>query len=521
MSASSGKMKRTVKKRFGALLRDRLFVGGTLLLLQMLFMVFCIFQISAKWLWVYRSFTILSIGIVIWLIRKYDNPAYKLAWIIVIMAFPLFGGIFYLSWGNTPLNRARKLYRQESAMPLRIENKDAPSVAHALAELRPDHAGIVRYIERTCGLSAWDGSQAAYFRSGEEKLASMLTELPKAERFIFLEYFILEEGEMWNSILDILVAKAAQGVDVRVLYDDAGCLTKLPAKYDLYLQSLGLQAIRFNRFIPTLNTYLNHRDHRKQCIIDGNVAYTGGINLADEYINRVQRYGYWKDTGVLVRGAAVVNMTEMFLRLWEISAGKSEDAQFLFHPTQRWASDGYIQPFGDSPMDDHNVGETVYMRAINSARRYVYITTPYLVLDNEMITALITAAQSGIDVRIITPGIPDKPMVYAVTRSFYQQLMKAGVRIYEYEPGFMHAKMIVTDDDLAVVGTINMDFRSFYLHFECGTLFYQGKIPLLVRQDIESCFQQSREMDEAYLHQIVPWPQSIVASILRLLAPLM
>lgn len=514
------KVKRKVKKSFGALLQDRLFIGGALLILQMLVMILCIFKISSKWMWIYRSFTILSGIMVIWLIRKYDNPAYKLAWIIVIMGFPLFGGIFYLVWGNTPFNRIRKRHRKNEPPVHTAECQSLYDTGVPIALAMPSQERNSRYIENICKLHAWDRSQAEYFSSGQEKFRSMLEELPKAKHFIFLEYFILEEGEMWNSILKILVQKAAEGVDVRILYDDAGCITKLPAHYDKYLQSMGLQAIRFNRFIPTLNTYLNNRDHRKQCIIDGNLGYMGGINLADEYINTVQRFGYWKDTAVLVRGAAVYNMTEMFLQLWEFSVGVTQPDHARYLPTALMPSDGYIQPFGDSPLDGFNVSETVYMRVINEAKRYIYITTPYLVLDNEMITALTMAAQSGVDVRIITPGVPDKKSVYIVTRSFYQQLISAGVKIYEYTPGFIHAKMIVADDQTAIVGTINMDFRSFFLHYECGTLFYGGEMPSKVYADIVKCLEQCRVIDETFLKKQT-WPISIVASVLRLFAPLL
>ncbi|WP_087065659.1 cardiolipin synthase [Intestinibacillus massiliensis] len=508
-----------MKKKFGGILQDRLLIGGILLILQMVLMVLCITFLSSKWFVLYRVFEVLSIIMVIWLIRKYDNPAYKIAWIIVILLFPLFGGIFYLFWGNTPVNRARTMHKIEKLDPDYTDKPLTPATER-LEHVMPHYARRARYIESICGCPAWGGSQAEYFRSGEEQFASMKVELAKAERFIFMEYFILEEGEMWNTILDILVQKVQEGVDVRVMYDDAGCISKLPWKYDDYLCSLGIQTVRFNKFIPTLNTYLNNRDHRKICVIDGNVGYMGGINLADEYINKTVRFGYWKDTAVLVRGEAVANMTEMFLQLWQFSTGKYVGDHAAYLPTASWPSDSFVQPFGDSPMDNFNVSETVYMQIVNNAQRYVYITTPYLVLDNEMLTALTTAAQSGVDVRIVTPGIPDKPAVYAVTRSFYQQLIRAGVKIYEYRPGFIHAKMVVADDDVAVVGTINMDFRSFFLHFECGTVFYSGNIPQAVRIDVEDCIAQSREIDEEWIRRM-PWPLSIVASILRVFSPLL
>lgn len=509
-----------VKKQVGGILRDRLFIGGLLLVLQIVLMIVLIGTATGRWRYLYHTCVVLSVGIVIWLVRKHDNPAYKIAWIIVILIFPLFGGIFYLFWGNTPFNRARKMHQIE---PLRPEDYDGTALEPVTRQadvILPRHARRIRYVAERSGAPVWSGTQSEYFASGEEQFASMRVELERAERFIFVEYFILEEGEMWNTILEILVRKAGQGVDVRVMYDDAGSISKLPGHYDAYLRSLGLRVVKFNPFVPTLNTYLNNRDHRKICVIDGNIGYMGGINLADEYINKVVRFGYWKDTAVLLRGEAVANMTAMFLQLWNFTAGEHDVSLVPYMPTLSVKGDGFVQPFGDSPMDDENIGETVYMQILNNARKYVYITTPYLVIDNEMVTALCVAAKSGVDVRIVTPGIPDKPPIYMVTRSYYQQLIQAGVRIYEYRPGFVHAKMFVSDDDIAVVGTINMDFRSFYLHFECSTIFYEGSMPGKVRCDIERMFDESREITEEWCRH-TPWPASIAASVLRVFAPLL
>ena len=314
--------------------------------------------------------------------------------------------------------------------------------------------------------------------------------------------------------------KVEQGVEVRIMYDDAGCLSKLPAGYDRYLRSLGMRVVRFNRFIPTLNTYLNYRDHRKIMVIDGNVGYMGGTNIADEYINRSSPFGHWKDTSLELRGAGVANMTELFLEMWEYATGVVTADHLQYRPTLSRPGDGYVQSFGAIRISIFNVGETVYMQIINNARNYVYITTPYLILDNEMIQALTTAAQSGVDVRIITPGIPDKKLVYLATRSFYQQLSRSGVRIYEYTPGFLHAKMIVSDDDVGVVGTINMDFRSFFMHFECGTVLYGGQVIHDIKNDMLDIMAQSRSVDREWFRH-VPWLSSILASIMRLFAPLL
>ena len=508
-----------MRRFLGRLLADRRVVVGFFLVIQMVAVIYGLGWISERWSWLPYFLTILSIIMVIWLVRKYDNPTYKIAWIIVILVFPLFGGLFYLLWGNTPFNRARTQHKYEP-VPQNFADYMRIPATEELAHRYPRHAARARYIHSLNGMPAWTNTETRYFRVGEEMFASMCDELRKAKKFVFFEYFIIEEGVMWNTILGILRQKVREGVDVRVIYDDVGSVATLPTHYDQYLATLGIRAVRFNRFVPTLNTYLNYRNHRKMMIIDGNVGYMGGINLADEYINKKVRFGHWKDTGILLRGDGTANMTSLFLQMWEYVTGEPVPPLDAYLPTVKPPADGYVQSFADSPLDDINIGESTYLQIIHNARDYVYITTPYLVLDNEMITALTIAAQSGVDVRILTPGIPDKKLVYMITRSYYQQLHRAGVKIYEYRPGFLHAKSIVSDDDTAVVGTINMDFRSFFLHFECATCFYNSSIDAAVKQDILETINVSRRIDDVWLHK-VSWLRSIAASILRLFAPLL
>ena len=508
-----------MRRIIGRLLGDRRVVGGFLLVLQLVIVMYFLGWMSGMWSWVPHMLTVLSVIIVIWLVRKYDNPTYKITWIIVILLLPLFGGLFYLLWGNTPFNRARTQHKYEPSPPDFSDYMRMPATEQ-LARQYPRHACFARYIDALGGMPVWTNTEVHYFRLGEEMFASMYEELAHAHKFIFLEYFIIEEGVMWDTILDILQRKAQQGVDVRVLYDDVGSITTLPPSYDRYLASLGIRAVRFNRFVPTLNTYLNYRNHRKMMIIDGNVGYMGGINLADEYINKKVRFGHWKDTGIMLRGEGTANMTSLFLQMWEYVTGEAVPPMDDYLPTAKLPPDGFVQSFADSPLDDLNVGESLYLQIIHNARQYVYITTPYLVLDNEMITALTIAAQSGVDVRILTPGIPDKKLVYMITRSYYQQLYRAGVKIYEYRPGFLHGKCIVSDDDIAAVGTINMDFRSFFLHFECATCFYNSSVVGAVKQDVLETINVSRQIDETWMRK-VPWLRSIAASLLRLFAPLL
>ncbi len=510
--------KQKVRKSVFHLLSSRLAVSIFLIGIQVAILVFCIVRIQGRSIYVYHALQIISIVVIIWLIRKPDNPAYKISWIVVIFLLSPIGAVFYLLWGNTPLNRSRLAKIQPIDMS-KIE-ETIPSATRELCKRAPRHRRNCQYLNDIAEMPVWKNTATEFFSLGEYMFDSMLIELRKAKRFIFMEYFIIDPGYMWDSILEILKEKADDGLDVRVMYDDMGCVSTLPPKYADELQRMGIRVVRFNRFVPMLNTYLNYSDHRKMCIIDGNVGYTGGINLADEYINRRERFGHWKDTGVKLTGSGVANMTVLFLQLWDFASKSVTENVEDYLPTVVAPSDGYVQAFADSPLDSFNVSETVFMNIISSATKYVYITSPYLTLDNEMITALCTAAQSGVDVRIVTPGIPDKKYVYELTRSYYAQLIRAGVRIYEYTPGFLHAKMIVSDDDVAIVGTINMDFRSFYLHFECGTVFYRSSIVEKVRADIIETIGQSNEIDEQWLKSY-PWIRSIYASMLSLLAPLM
>ena len=350
----------------------------------------------------------------------------------------------------------------------------------------------------------------------------ILEELRKAEHFIFLEYFIVQEGEMWNSILEILKEKAAAGLDVRMIYDDLGSVFVLPYRYDRTLESYGIKCEAFNKFVPFFSLVMNNRDHRKILIVDGHTAFTGGINLADEYINRKKKFGYWKDTGILVRGEAAVNLTAMFLTVWNTIRPTDKDFHNLLPHTyhsEAFPEDGFVQPYGDSPLDHETVGENVYLNMISAARKYLYIFTPYLIIDNEVMTALCLAAKRGVDVRIVTPGKPDKLMVFWVTQSYYKQLIQSGVKIYQYLPGFIHAKVFVCDDCYATVGTINLDYRSLYLHFECGVFLCHSKEILKIREDAIETMKQSKEVTAEEVKKKLPIRLAQV--LLRIFAPLL
>ena len=484
----------------------------------------------------------LSVSISIWLLNKWDNPAYKLAWIIPILMFPTLGGMLYLLYGNKePTRRLRKKLEYGSFLSKPLLRQQREVMEH-LYERDVHIARQSEYLLRYANCPVYENTISKYLNSGEAYYTALIEELKRAKKFIFLEFFIIEKGMMWDTILDILLMKLREGVEVRVIYDDFGCVTKLPYRYDKHLTELGIQCVSFNHFVPIFSLALNHRDHRKIVVIDGHTAFSGGINLADEYINAVERFGHWKDTGIMMKGEAVWNFTVMFLQMWNSIA--RTDNQFERYRYERdeqrlkmeqriwnekvyeqrekkelWQDDGFVQPYGDSPLDQEIVGENVYLNMISQAKHYVYATTPYLIIDNEMMTALCLAAKRGVDVRIITPGIPDKKLTFLLTESYYRQLIEAGVQIYEYTPGFIHAKMMIADDEVGTIGTINLDYRSLYLHFECGVFLYGTKTILDMKEDILETMKQSHYVQEQECQK--NWFQSLLQSILRVFAPLM
>ena len=377
-------------------------------------------------------------------------------------------------------------------------------------------------MQEFAGFPIFDATNARYFSPGEQFVEPFLTELRKAQKYIFLEYFIVEEGVVWNSVLEILKEKAAQGVEVRLLYDDIGCFLTLPKNYAKQLEEYGIQCMTFNPFRPILSVMQNNRDHRKITSIDGKVAFTGGINLADEYANIIEKHGYWKDSAIMVEGKAAWSLTLMFLEMWQLCA-KQKECFEDFYPWRNEAcpitADGFVQPYADSPMDDENVGEHVYMQILNHAKDYVYITTPYLIVDDSMVSALCLAAKSGVDVRIITPHIWDKALIHMTTRSYYRELIRGGVKIYEYSRGFIHSKTFVSDDLTATVGTTNLDFRSLYLHFECGVWMSGNNTVLQVKEDFLNTMKDCQRIS---LAECKGNPITrLFQDLLRLVAPLL
>ncbi len=462
-----------------------------------------------------------SLLMVFYIAQKDTKASFKLAWVVPILLFPLFGGLIYLFFGTKSPTYSLRKKMETAATKLAPYNPDATPIIEAVASDDARIGGQMRYIRNTGKFAVYQDTEAHYYATGDEVFPVMLEELEKARKFIFIEFFIISEGRMWNTILDILEKKASEGVDVRVIYDDVGSLTTLPYDYAKQLEKKGIRCIRFNPFIPVLSIVMNNRDHRKIMVVDGNVGLTGGINLADEYINEKSRYGHWKDNAVILRGEAVWNLTLLFLSMW--NGLRPTDEEFdRFRPDFRGElppqSDGFIQPYGDSPLDGEPLGENVYLGIISNAKHYVYVFTPYLVIDDGLAEALTMAAKRGVDVRLITPGIPDKKSVHALTRSHYGRLTAGGVKIFEYTPGFLHAKTFVCDDEVATVGTINLDYRSLYLHFECGAYFYQSSVVADVKRDFLET-QEKCTPAKAQRHRF-GMIRGLYYAILRLFAPL-
>lgn len=489
---------------------------------------------------------IFTLIVTIYLFNCTMDSTGKLTWMMLIAIFPFPGAVLLY---YTQMNVGHRAHAERTESILRDSRNVLEKDSAVLRRLQDDAEGtddLVRYVNRTGTFPIYDDTEVTYFPLGEDKFKAMLEELEKAEHYIYMEYFIIAEGLMWGSILEILRRKAAEGVDVRVMYDGTCELSTLTFDYKERLHKLGIKAKAFAPMTPIISTHYNYRDHRKILVIDGKVAFNGGVNLADEYINHVVKFGHWKDTALMLKGRAAESFALMFLQMWNITekvpdysvltsgsgaiTDKAAGAEQTENAVPAEASEkgttadnqsrGFVMPYGDVPYDEDKVGETVYMDILYRAAHYVHIMTPYLILDGELETAICYAAQRGVDVKIILPGIPDKPYALALAKSHYKELMKAGVKIYEYTPGFVHAKVFVSDDNRAVVGTINLDYRSLYHHFECATYMYRTPcIP-----DVEKDFQEtlaacrevtpeSRKKDSLYYRLLGP--------LLKIIAPLM
>ena len=461
---------------------------------------------------------IFSLGMIFYLFNCDMDSSAKLTWLNLIMLFPVPATIM-LWYTRKDIGHRVTKWRIAQLIALSREKISQDEVTIEKPELVESGTDdLCRYLCRTGAFPIYENTQVQYFPLGEDKFAAMTTELKKAERFIFMEYFIIDEGYMWGSILKILADKAAQGVDVRVMYDGMCEVSLLPHDYPKRMGKLGIKCKPFTPISPFISTQYNYRDHRKILVIDGKVAFNGGVNLADEYINKTRRFGHWKDTALMLKGEAVQSFTLMFLQMWNIDEKEPQWDEFL--APEKAQTDGFVMPFGDCPLDDDKVGEMVYMDILNRAKSYVHIMTPYLILDNELETALKFAAQRGVDVKIILPGIPDKKAAYALAKTHYKMLTKAGVKIYEYTPGFVHAKVFVSDDEKAVVGTINLDYRSLYHHFECATYLFQTGCITQIEDDFESTLAKCRAVTAETIKK-EKLRMKMLGGFMKLIAPLM
>ena len=460
-------------------------------------------------------------GVIYLFCSSMDSSA-KLTWMFIIAVAPITGAAM-LAFTQTNLGHRAIRRRVEELIDSTSHAVEQPE--DALQKLDGDSSGtddLVKFLNRSGCFPVFDKTQATFFPLGEDKFAAMLEELKKAKKFIFMEYFIIAEGYMWGSVLKILIEKAKAGVEVRVMYDGMLEVSTLPSNYGKLLQEHGIQAKAFSPIRPVVSSHYNYRDHRKILVIDGNVAFTGGVNLGDEYINREVRFGHWKDTAVMLKGDAVRSFTLMFLQMWNIT-----EKEAVFEPWLSAGGDdlpanpsGFVIPYGDCPLDEDKVGEAVYMDILNRATDYVHIMTPYLILDGELETALKYAAQRGVDVKLILPGIPDKKLAFALAKSHYKRLVNAGVKIYEYTPGFVHAKIFVSDDRKAVVGTINLDYRSLYHHFECAAYLYQADCIPDIERDFQDTLSKCRMVTPETIKNEKAY-YKIMGSLMQFVAPMM
>ena len=509
------------KKGLAAFLFSRIFVFMLMVVIQVFLFILIAYAASYfKYLnWV---IVILQILLVVYIVNDKSDPTMKLVWILFITFAPALGTMLYLyvrlQPGSIILKKRLENIDIKSERYLTME----PKLYNDLQILDKQTASLAKYIYDNTGCPVYRNTEVEYFKCGEEKYKAIVEQIEEATDFIFMEYFIIEEGRVWNSILRLLERKVQQGVEVRVMYDGLCSLTKLPIGYFKKLRAKGIKSKPFAPARPFITTQQNNRDHRKILVIDGKVAFTGGINLADEYMNVIDRFGYWKDTAVMIKGDAAKSFTLLFLQMWNVSEKTIGNFDRylnvkcdVFKPTS-----AYVIGYGDNPFGDERIGESVYLHIINTAKKYVHIVTPYLVIDNVMMSALKFAAKRGVDVKIIMPGIPDKAYAYCVARTYYDELIEAGVEIYEYTPGFTHAKMFISDDEKATVGTINLDYRSLFLHFENGCFIYKSESIIDIEEDYQDMLSRSKKVSLVECKNR-PLYYKACGKLLRILSPIM
>lgn len=513
--------KRVVRAIFG-----RTFMVVASVLLQVIVLLALVTMFADYFFAYFIVITVFSFILIVHIANNDMNPAYKLAWAVPVALLPVFGAFLFLFMHIQPTTR--KVGEKTCAMvnQTKIYMEQKKDVIESMTREDRDVVGLTSYMNvYGGGFPIYRNTDAKYFPLGENKFESMCKDLENAKDYIFLEYFIVGWGVMLVKIVEILQRKAKEGVEIRFMYDGMCTLSTIPPDFPKYMRNHGINCQVYAPIRPALSTSQNHRDHRKILVIDGKIAYTGGVNLADEYINQKVRFGHWKDTAVRIEGDGVISFTMMFLQMWnaaqsdDIDPNEEDYARYIVE-NKHVKNDGYVMGYGDSPYDNENVGEIVYQNIINNAERYVHIMTPYLILDNEMLKCLEYAAKRGVDIKIICPHITDKPTAYMIARTYYKKLIKAGIRIYEYTPGIVHAKVFSSDDIKAVVGTINMDFRSLYLNFECASFFYKHSVVKEVEEDYQKTLEKCQEITLENCNKYSRL-KLLIGKILWIFAPLM
>ena len=486
-------MKPKLKDKRGIRIQTRIIISGVLILIQLAALYAFAVNLSLVSTVLYEIISAISVITVIFLLNKRGNPSYKIMWILFILLFPIFGISVYMLWGTGtvfPYIKKRMEHCESHYVPFLESDED---VHNRLSYHDFLHARQAAYLCHESGYPLYGNTEVEYLSPGEKFLPRFLEELKKAEKYIYLEFFIVAEGVMWEQIYKILVEKAAVGIEIKLLFDDFGSIKRQHKDFITRLQKQGIEVAVFNKINPSPNLFVNNRNHKKIVVIDGKLAVTGGLNLADEYINEFERFGYWMDCAAIIKGDAVKSFLAMFCSTWEFTTGKRIDmiSHFAENTIQ---NNNFALPYCDDPLNEKNPAEGIYMQILNSAQKYVYITTPYLIIDSAMITTLRHAAKSGIEVKIITPHIPDKWYVHPVTQYNYLELLESGVQIYEYTPGFMHSKLFVSDDTVATIGTVNMDYRSFMLHFECGVWISSQQTALEIKNHFNELLSECEEI---------------------------
>ncbi len=499
------------KGKIKKILFSKSVVTGFLILLQLLFLSFFIFKLARRFALIYIILNFLSMATVLYIAGNNKNPAYKLAWTTLVLLLPVFGGIFYLFFGNKKMKTKKKV------------------VLSGKNQIEDDYliTPQINYLKTFFPVyNITDESGFSYYKTGDECFLDMIEALKKAKDFIFMEYFIIADGVMWDTVFNILKEKASFGVEIRIIYDDCGSLGLLPKHFKKIMKKANIKCLSFNTLRPHLNITMNNRDHRKMMIIDGKTAFSGGINIGDEYINQKKEKKkrkenmHWKDNGIKICGECVNSFTDMFLDMWHLIKKESENLK-RFYPYKNISAtrcDKKMQIYCENPYDDEETAKNVYLNMITKAKKEILITTPYLILDSELTSALILSSKNGVKIKIVTPFIADKIYVHTLTRSNYLSLINAGIEIFEYTPGFIHSKIFVCDKKVATVGTVNLDYRSLYLHFECGIIMYRLSLIEEIEKDIKETIKRSRKISASDCKTNIL--VKIIRSILRVFAPL-